>query len=125
MYGYYYEYNKTNYDSQSDEDFEKQLTYSHMTTYTDSEWEDYVRIQRTSYTTAYRYSNSFYNTFYNKHFSFQEKVENHELTVYGMSKWQNKSYTEEMRNAVRNNGMDGQLNFTYWLWCYSGDITVM
>lgn len=125
LYGYYYEYNKTNYDSQSDEDFEKQLTYSHMTTYTDSEWEDYVRIQRTSYTSAYRYSNSFYNTFYNKHFSFQEKVENHELTVYGMSKWQNKSYTEEMRNAVRNNGMDGQLNFTDWLWCYSGDSTVM
>ena len=125
LYGYYYEYNKTNYDSQSDEDFEKQLKYSHMTTYTDSEWEDYVRIERTSYTSAYRYSNSFYSTFYNKHFSFQEKVENHELTVYGMSKWQNKSYTEEMRNAVRNNGMDGQLNFTDWLWCYSGDSTVM
>ena len=125
LYGYYYEYNKTNYDSQSDEDFEKQLKYSHMTTYTDSEWEDYVRIERTSYTSAYRYSNSFYSTFYNKHFSFQEKVENHELTVYGMSKWQNKSYTEEMRNAVRNNGMDGQLNFTDWLWCYSGDSDAM
>ena len=125
LYGYYYEYNKTNYDSQSDEDFEKQLKYSHQETFTDSEWEDYVRIQRTSYTSAYRYSNTFYTTFYNKHFTFQEKVENHELTVYGMSKWQNKSYTEEMRNAVRNNGMDGQLNFTDWLWCYSGDSTVM
>ena len=125
LYGYYYEYNRTDYYSQTDDEFEKQLTYSHQSTFSDAEWLDYVKLQRESYTKAYRYNDSFYQTFYEKHFSFQEKVEKHEEIVYGISKWNNKSYTSEMRQAIRDNGLVGQLNFTDWVWCYAGDNTVM
>lgn len=125
LYGYYYEYNRTNYNSQSDADFESQLKYSHLKVFTDAEWLDYVRIQRASYVNAYRYDDKFYDTFYNKHFSFQEKIEKHELTIYEMSRWQGKSYTEEMRQATRNNGIEGQMNFTDWLWCYAGSNETM
>lgn len=125
LYGYYYEYNKTDYYSQTDDEFEKQLTYSHQNTYTDTEWLEYVALQRSSYVKAYRYSDSFYQTFYEKHFAFQAKVENHEEIVYAISKWNNKSYTSEMQEAIRDGGLIGQLNFTDWTWCYSGNETTM
>lgn len=125
LYGYYYEYNKTDYYSQTDEEFEKQLTYGHKTIFTDVEWLDYVKLQRDSYIKAYRYSDSFYQTFYEKHFAFQSKVEKHEEIVYNISPWNNKSYTGEMQQAIRDNGLVGQLNFTDWVWCYAGNDTVM
>lgn len=125
LYGYYYEYNRTDYYSQTDDEFEKQLTYGHKTTFTDIEWLDYVKLQRESYTKAYRYNDNFYQTFYEKHFAFQAKVEKHEECVYDIPKWNNKSYTGEMQQAIRDNGLVGQLNFTDWVWCYAGNDTVM
>lgn len=125
LYGYYYEYNRTDYYSQSDEEFEKQLTYSHKTIFTDAEWLDYVKLQRSSYTKAYRYDDKFYQTFYEKHFNFQAKAEKHEEIVYDISQWNQKTYTGEMQNAIRDNGLVGQLNFTDWVWCYAGDETAM
>lgn len=125
LYGYYYDYNKTDYNSQSDAVFERTLELSHKETYTDSEWLEYVGLQRNNYTAAYRYSDSFYETFYTLHFSFQEQVEKHELVVYQMTSWNGLSYTEQMRQAIRNSGLVGQLNFTDWLWCYAGDDDAM
>ena len=125
LYGYYYDYNKTSYESQTDEVFEKQLTYSHQTTYTDAEWWEYMTIQRNSYTGAYRYKYSFYQKYYNKHFSFQGVSEKQENFVYGLDPWQNKSYTAEMRLAVSNNNFEGQLAMSDWMWCYNGDQTTM
>ena len=131
LYGYYYEYNRTSYNSQSDTDFEKQLKYGHMSKFTENEWLDYVRIQRNSYTGAYRYTDDFYETFYQVHFEFQDVTEAQETIVYdfptyGMTKsFQNVSYTGEMRKATNNNGLKGQLRFTDWLWCYAGNDTAM
>jgi len=125
LYGYYYEYNKTDYYSQSDEEFEKQLEYGHKSTFTEAEWLDYVDLQRSSYLKAYRYGDAFYTTFYQKHFSFQEKVEKQEEIVYAIDKWNNLSYTSQMRQAIADGGMIGQLNFSDWLWCYAGDKQAM
>ncbi len=121
LYGYYYDYNLVNYNAVSDENFEKELKYSHYTIYTDAEWLDYVAIQRNNYINAYRYTDTFYNTFYTKHFSFQENKENHEYNIYGFSKYSNLTYTGEMRQAITANGLQGQLNMSDWMWCYSGN----
>ncbi len=121
LYGYYYDYNQTNYNAVSDEDFEKELQYSHYTVFTDAEWLEYVDIQRSNYINAYRYNDNFYNDFYSKHFSFQEKKEDHEYLVYGFSAYSNLTYTAEMRQAITGNGLQGQLNMSDWMWCYSGN----
>lgn len=125
LYGYYYVYNRTDYESQSDEEFEKQLKYGHMSVFTEAEWLEYVKLQRNSYVKAYRYSDDFYTTFYQKHFGFQEKIERHEEIVYDIDKWYLMTYTGEMRKAIQDKGLNGQLNFTDWLWCYAGDDAVM
>lgn len=128
LYGYYYEYNRTSYNSQNDTDFEKQLTYGHKKTFTESEWLDYVRIQRNSYVNAYRYADNFYvEKFYPTHLQFQEIVEAQEIVVYAFSpaNWQGVGYTGEMRKAIQNNGLNGQLKMSDWIWCYAGDDAVM
>ena len=125
LYGYYYEYNRTDYYSQTDEEFETQLKYGHYTVFSDAEWLEYVKLQRKSYTSAYRYDDAFYNTFYTKHFAFQTKIEKHEEVVYNIEKWNGKSYTAEMQNAIRDGGLSGQLNFTDWIWCYAGNDAAM
>lgn len=125
LYGYYYDYNQTNYNAVSDENFEKELRYSHYTIFTDAEWLEYVSIQRANYINAYRYNDTFYNDFYSKHFSFQEKKEDHEYVVYGFSKYSNLTYTGEMRQAITGNGLQGQLNMSDWMWCYSGNEAAM
>ncbi len=125
LYGYYYEYNRTDYYSQTDDEFELQLKYGHQDTFTNAEWTEYVKLQRESYVKAYRYSDKFYETFYGEHFAFQTFVEKHEEIVYNISKWNNKTYTSEMQKAVQNSNLIGQLNFTDWLWCYGGDSEAM
>lgn len=125
LYGYYYDYNRTSYYSQTDEAFEKQLEYGHMDTFTNDQWWEYMTIQRDSYVHAYRYSYSFYTRYYNKHFQFQQVSEAQENFVYGINKWNNKSYTAEMMEAVKNDNFKGQLAMTDWTWCYNGDQEVM
>ncbi|NLL56761.1 MAG: hypothetical protein GX242_06070 [Clostridiales bacterium] len=126
LYGYYYDYEKRVYEETSDEEFEKQLKYGHMTTYTNAEWADYVTLQRKSYENTYRYSDSFYEkSFYPVHLAFQEVKENRENEVYGINQHNNMSYTDEMRKGMTNNGFAGQLKMTDWLWCYGGDSAKM
>lgn len=126
LYGYYYDYEKRAYEETSDEEFEKQLAYGHMTTYTNGEWADYVEIQRKSYQSTYRYSDEFYEkAFYPVHLAFQEAKEKRENTVYGIKQHNNLLYTSEMRTGMANNGFAGQLKMTDWLWCYGGDAEKM
>lgn len=125
LYGYYYDYNHTNYNAVSDADFEKELIYSHYTTYTDAEWLEYVAIQRNNYINAYRYTDAFYSDLYSKHFSFQQKKEDFEYEVYDFAVYNSLKYTQEMHNAILGNGLQGQLNMSDWMWCYSGKEDVM
>lgn len=125
LYGYYYDYNRTSYYSQTDEVFEKQLKYSHQKTYSDAEWWDYMTIQRNSYVNAYRYTYKFYTTYYNRHLAFQDISEDQENFVFGIEPWRDLSYTAEMRSAVSNNNFEGQLAMTDWTWCYNGNQKTM
>lgn len=124
LYAYYYEYSRNNYYSQDDDTFEKQLEYSHMDTYTDAQWLEYVDIQRKSYL-AMRYTDAFTATFYNKHISFQKVSEKHEKIVYDLDDWRGKSYSQEMTSALNLGGLIGQLNFNDWTWCYAGNNDAM
>lgn len=122
LYGYYYDYEKRVYDETNDDEFEKQLKYSHQKTFTKDEWLEYVDIQRNMYQGSYRYSDNFYqNNFYPAHLNFQELKEIRENTVYGIERHNNMSYTGEMRSGMTNGGFAGQLRMSDWLWCYGGD----
>lgn len=126
LYGYYYDYEKCAYDETNDDEFEKQLKYGHMVTFTNDEWAEYVKIQRESYEDSYRYSDNFYqNSLYPVHLAFQEFKEDRDIEVYEIDKYNNLKYTEEMRNGMRDGGFAGQMRMSDWLWCYGGDSTVM
>lgn len=131
LYGYYYVYGYNDYKSQSDEEFEKQLEYSHKEVFDDNqEWLNYVKMQRSNYIKAYRYPTEFFQVFYSSHFGFQQLVEKEEQVVYDIeAKWNGLSYTAEMVKAIDSgnnySGLKGQLNFTDWLYCYSADETAM
>lgn len=126
LYGYYYDYEKKIYDETNDDEFEKGLKYSHMKTFTNAEWLEYVGIQRSAYTDSYRYSDNFYEKFfYAAHLAFQEVKENKENTVYGIRPHNNTFYTVEMRAGMSNGGFAGQMKMSDWLWCYGGDESKM
>lgn len=122
LYGYYYQYNQTYYNVVlADRDtYKKQLRYEKLDTYTDTEWLDYVRIQRTNYEGSYRYGDKFYRTFYKVHFDFQESKEEYEKCVYVITDIVGRTYTEEMQKAIDSTqkGVEGQLAMSDWLWCY-------
>lgn len=82
LYGYYYDYNKKMYDTLSEEEFEKELMYSHRETFTDAEYLEYLALQRKSYEGGYRYSYTFYNSFFGVHLTFQGKIEQYDKSVY-------------------------------------------
>ncbi|MBO4539141.1 MAG: hypothetical protein J5781_02610, partial [Clostridia bacterium] len=125
LYGYYYLYNQTYYNVVLADrpTYTKQLRYEKLDTFSDSDWLDYVDIQRKNYTGSYRYSDAFYQTFYGIHFDFQGRKENFEERVYDIPNViNNRTYTGEMQKAIStgNNGIKGQLAMSDWTWCYGG-----
>ena len=134
LYGYYYDYNKTYYnESLADETtYAKQLKYEKQNTFTDTEWLDYVAIQRNNYVKAYRYSENCYSSFYQDHFEFQGVVEDYDSKVYEIDKvtrsigstMPGTTYTLQMKSAIAKtgsiDGLAGQLALSDWMWCYSG-----
>ncbi len=134
LYGYYYDYNKTYYfESLKDEaTYAKQLKYEKQNIFTETEWLDYVAIQRNNYVKAYRYSEACYKLFYDAHFGFQGIIEEYDQKVYEINKVTGDigatapgtTYTTEMKSAIAKsgsiNGLAGQLALSDWIWCYSG-----
>ncbi len=124
LYGYYYQYNQTYYNVvlKNKETYKKQLRYEKLDTFSDTEWLDYVLIQRTNYEQSYRYTDAFYREFYLVHFNFQGKKERYEKVVYIIGDViNNVTYTGEMLKALNNTSekaVEGQLAMSDWMWCY-------
>ncbi|MDD4316576.1 MAG: hypothetical protein PHC84_05400, partial [Clostridia bacterium] len=127
LYGYYYDYDKKAYDTTDDQTFNAQLRYSHMNIYSDTEFLDYISIQRDSYINSYRYSNTFYQKFYQVHFQFQELLEFYDIEVYEFGSAltdANLKYSREMKRGM-DAGFAQQLIMSDHLYVYSGDNKVM
>lgn len=84
-YGYSYDYEHKNYDSLSNEDFEKELVYRFKSRMELDEAKDYSRIQRTQYEKAFRYSDSFYTKYYAALHPINECQEKYERFVFGFT----------------------------------------
>ncbi len=123
LYGYYYDYNKAAYEAMDDETFEKELQYRHQKTYTNTEFLDYVDIQRNNYISSYRYSYDFYREFYQVHFQFQGLLEEFDLEVFeintAFSDPQLK-YSREMQRGM-DSGFAQQLTLMDHLYVYTDD----
>ncbi len=83
LYSYYHDYNKNAYDVLPQADFELQLKYSHQDIYTDTEWSDYLRIQKRNYLESYRYTASMYKSINQAQNAFKAKQEKNDVEVYG------------------------------------------
>lgn len=131
LYGYYYDYDKKVYDTTDDTTFEKQLKYSHQSVFSDSEFLDYINIQRNTYIKSYRYKDTFYKKFYDVHFLFQGLLEQYDTIVYEFPEIEpailgepNLKYSTEMK-AGMDAGFTQQLILTDHLYIYSADIPTM
>ena len=130
LYGYYYLYNQTYYNIVLADrtTYKNQLYYEKLDVFSNTEWADYVAIQRKNYEGSYRYKESFYQTFYQIHFDFQGRKETFEKQVYVVTDVINGcTYTGEMQKAILTayNGIKGQLAMSDWLWCYGGSADKM
>ena len=134
LYGYYYDYNKAYYNValKDEETYKNQLAYEKLDVFTTTQWLDYVNIQRNIYEGSYRYSEDFYDHFYQYHLEFQDYRDENDVIVYSFGETLQKynltssltSYTKQMSRATTASGsydgVNGQLAFGDWLWCYSG-----
>lgn len=124
LYGYYYQYEKKDFEVFDDAKYDRYLELS-LKDYYDTEAEalEYRDYDRDRYVKAYRYSAEFYKKFYEAHFKFQFKQENHDLKVYGIenqkSQWNNKSYALEMQTGC-DIGMAATLKLSDVNWIYTG-----
>lgn len=124
LYGYYYQYEKKDFEVFDDAKYDRYLELS-LKDYYDIEAEalEYRDYDRDRYVKAYRYSAEFYKKYYEAHFKFQFKQENHDLKVYGIenqkSQWNNKSYATEMQ-AGCDIGMAATLKLSDVNWIYTG-----
>lgn len=127
LYGYYYNYNQAAYNNLSDDEFEKQLRYSHMKTFSDTEWLENLALQRKEYEGSYRYDAKFYQTFYNVHLQFQSMKENHDRAVYGID-YPNTDHKLTSSSEARyglNAGFAQQLTMTDIMYEYSMNESAM
>ncbi len=124
LYGYYYQYEKKDFEVFDDAKYDRYLELS-LKDYYDTEAEalEYRDYDRDRYVKAYRYSAEFYKKYYEAHFKFQFKQENHDLKVYGIenqkSQWNNKSYALEMQTGC-DIGMAATLKLSDVNWIYTG-----
>jgi hypothetical protein len=124
LYGYYYQYEKKDFEVFDDAKYDRYLELS-LKDYYDTEAEalEYRDYDRDRYVKAYRYSAEFYKKFYEAHFKFQFKQENHDLKVYGIEnkkgEWNNKSYALEMQTGC-DIGMAATLKLSDVNWIYTG-----
>lgn len=124
LYGYYYQYEKKDFEVFDDAKYDRYLELS-LKDYYDTEAEalEYRDYDRDRYVKAYRYSAEFYKKFYEAHFKFQFKQENHDLKVYDIEKkkseWNNKSYALEMQTGC-DIGMAATLKLSDVNWIYTG-----
>lgn len=124
LYGYYYDYNKKAYDTLSDADFEKQLTYSHQDKFTDAEWSDYLRIQKLVYKNSYRYSDSMYKKINDAQMEFKAKQEANDVAIYGINNTAitnpyNATYNKQAKEAQKF--LSYQMEMTDLLYFYAED----
>lgn len=98
LYGYYYQYQKKEFDLFNDTQYFDYLELGLKDYFdTDADALRYRDYDRTHYEGAYRYSDEFYKKYYESHFRFQRKQENYDISVYGVDKKWTTSYAVEMQ----------------------------
>ena len=82
LYGYYYQYEKADYECMTDAQYKEYLKLSTKDEKNDAEALKYTEYDRTHYAKAYRYSSKCYERYYTEHFQFQARQEKYDKTVY-------------------------------------------
>ncbi len=111
LYGYYYQYQKREFDLFNDTEYYEYLDLG-LKDYFDNDADalKYRDYDRRHYAGAYRYSFEFYKKYYQAHFSFQLKQEEFDMAVYGIDDlpYGNKRYATVMQTGCEQ-GLDGTL----------------
>lgn len=119
LYGYYYQYQKKDFDLFNDAEYFEYLDLSLLDYYDNNadalKYRDY---DREHYAGAYRYSAEFYEKYYQAHFLFQGKQEKQDIRVYGVDKDWSTSYANEMQKGC-DAGMEATLKLSDVNWEYS------
>ena len=107
LYGYYYQYEKADYECMTDAQYKEYLKLSMKDEKTDAEALKYTEYDRTHYAKAYRYSADCYKKYYTEHFQFQARQEKYDKTVYtGGSVINGKEiYANGIGNAISGNSI--------------------
>ena len=107
LYGYYYQYEKADYECMTDAQYKEYLKLSMKDEKTDTEALKYTEYDRTHYAKAYRYSADCYKKYYTEHFQFQTRQEKYDKTVYtGGSVINGKEiYANGIGNAISGNSI--------------------
>ena len=107
LYGYYYQYEKADYECMTDAQYKEYLKLSMKDEKNDAEALKYTEYDRTHYAKAYRYSADCYKKYYTEHFQFQARQEKYDKTVYtGGSVINGKEiYANGIGNAISGNSI--------------------
>lgn len=119
LYGYYYQYEKREFDLFTDDQYFDYLDLGTKDYFdTDADALRYRDYDRTHYTGAYRYSSTFYKKYYDSHLRFQYKQEQHDIRVYGFSPDWTTRYSTEMQSGC-DVGMEATLKVSDVNWKYT------
>jgi len=108
LYGYYYQYEKREFDLFTDTEYFRYLDLGLLDYFnTNEEALEYRDFDRKHYEKAYRYSAAFYKLYYQAHFGFQLKQEKFDINVYELQ-LSSKRYATQMQLGC-DTGLEGTL----------------